>query len=121
VAITPGSNRCPIAALNQWLAAAGIHHGPVFRPVLKGGRVADARLSDRAVAEIVKTYARRVGLDPRLFSGHSLRAGFLTSAAQQGASVFKLRDVSRHRSVDTLSEYVRNAEFFRDHAGAGLL
>ena len=121
VAITPGSSTCPIAALNEWLAAAGIDHGPVFRPVFKGGRVGDARLSDRAVAEIVKTYARRIGLDPTLFSGHSLRAGFLTSAAQRGASLFKMRDVSRHRSLDTLSGYVRDGEFFRDHAGAGLL
>jgi site-specific recombinase XerD len=87
--------------------AAGIDQGPVFRPVFKGGRVADARLSDRAVAEIVKIYARRVGLDPTLFSGHSLRAGFLTSAAQRGASIFKMMDVSRHRSLDTLSGYVR--------------
>jgi site-specific recombinase XerD len=121
VAIAPGSTICPIAALNEWLTAAGIDHGPVFRPVFKGARVGDARLSDRAVAEIVKTYARRIGLDPTLFSGHSLRAGFLTSAAQRGASLFKMRDVSRHRSLDTLSGYVRDAEFFRDHAGAGLL
>jgi site-specific recombinase XerD len=121
VAIAPGSSTCPIAALDEWLAAAGIDHGPVFRPMLKGGRIADARLSDRAVAEIVKKYARRVGLDPALFSGHSLRAGFLTSAAQGGASIFKMRDISRHHSVDTLSGYVRDAEFFRDHAGAGLL
>jgi site-specific recombinase XerD len=103
------------------MVAAHIDHGPVFRPVLKGGRVADARLSDRAVAEIVKNYAKRIGLDPTSFSGHSLRSGFLTSAARRGASLFKMRDVSRHRSLDTLGGYVRDAEFFRDHAGAGLL
>jgi hypothetical protein len=53
--------------------------------------------------------------------GHSLRAGFLTSAASRGASIFKMMDVSRHRSVDTLRGYVRDAELFKDHAGAGLL
>jgi integrase len=121
VAITPGSSTCPIAALNKWLATAGIDDGPVFRSVFKGDRVANARLSDRAVAEIVKRYATRIGLDATLFSGHSLRAGFLTSAAQRGASIFKMMDVSRHRSLDTLSGYVRDSEFFRDHAGAGLL
>lgn len=121
VAIAPGSSTCPIAALNDWLTAGGIDRGPVFRPVFKGGRIADARLSDRAVAEIVKIYAIHLGLEPTLFSGHSLRAGFLTSAAQRGASLFKMRDVSRHRSMDTLSGYVRDSEFFRDHAGAGLL
>ena len=62
-----------------------------------------------------------VGLDPTLFAGHSLRAGFLTSAAKRGASIFKMMDVSRHRSVDTLRGYVRDAELFKDHAGAGLL
>jgi hypothetical protein len=63
----------------------------------------------------------RCCLDPALFSGHSLRAGFLTSAAKRGASIFKMMDVSRHRSVDTLRGYVRDAEIFKDQAGAGLL
>jgi hypothetical protein len=51
----------------------------------------------------------------------SLRAGFLTSAAQRGASVFKMMDMSRHKSMETLSGYVRDARQFRDHAGAELL
>jgi hypothetical protein len=55
------------------------------------------------------------------YAGHSLRAGFLTSAASRGASIFKMMDVSRHRSVGTLRGYVRDAELFKDHAGAGLL
>jgi formate dehydrogenase assembly factor FdhD len=46
---------------------------------------------------------------------------FLTSAAARGASIFKMKDVSRHRSVDTLRGYVRDTELFKDHAGAGLL
>jgi formate dehydrogenase assembly factor FdhD len=56
-----------------------------------------------------------------MFSGHSLRSGFLTSAAGKGATIFKMMDVSRHKSVDTLRGYVRDAELFKDHAGAGLL
>jgi hypothetical protein len=59
--------------------------------------------------------------DPAQFSGHSLRAGFLTSAAKRGASIFKMMDVARHRSVDTLRGYIRDAELFQDHAGTGLL
>jgi site-specific recombinase XerD len=78
-------------------------------------------LTDRSVANIVKTHAERAGFDPRLFSGHSLRAGFLTSAAKRGASIFKMMDQSRHRSVETLRGYVRDAEIFKDHAGTGLL
>lgn len=70
---------------------------------------------------IVKAHAALLGFDPAAFAGHSLRAGFLTSAAAKGASIFKMMDVSRHRSVDTLRGYVRDANAFRDHAGAGLL
>jgi hypothetical protein len=65
--------------------------------------------------------AERAGLDPSLSSGHSLRACFLTSAAKQGANLFKMMNVSRHRSVDTLRGYVRDAGIFKNHAGAGLL
>jgi hypothetical protein len=55
------------------------------------------------------------------FAGHSLRSGFLASAAARGASIFKMADQSRHKSRDTLRGYVRDAEIFKDHAGAGLL
>jgi site-specific recombinase XerD len=87
----------------------------------KAGTVATERLTDRSVANIVKAYAGQAGFDASTFSGHSLRSGFLTSAAANGASIFKMMDVSRHKSVDTLRGYVRDAELFKDHAGAGLL
>jgi len=121
VAVCRGSIACPVAAVMEWLAAAGIVDGPVFRQVGKGGRLLAGRLSPQNVALIVKAYAKRLGLDPGAFSGHSLRSGFLTSAAARGASLFKMMDVSRHKSVDTLRGYVRDADAFRDHAGAGLL
>lgn len=121
IAIARGDVACPSKALRAWLDAAGIEAGPIFRPIDKGGTVRDSRLTDRSVANIVKAYAGRAGFDANTFSGHSLRAGFLTSAAGKGASIFKMMDVSRHRSVDTLRGYVRDAELFKDHAGAGLL
>jgi site-specific recombinase XerD len=121
VAVVRGSIACPVTAVTTWLAAADISERPVFRPVRRGGRVRPSRLTDRSVAEIVKQRAARLGLDPAVFSGHSLRAGFLTSAAARGASIFRMMDVSRHRSVDTLRGYVREADMFRDHAGSGLL
>jgi integrase len=121
VAIVPGSITCPVAAVRTWIDAAGITAGPLFRSVNKGGSVRSRRLSDRAVAEVVKAAARRIGLNEAEFSGHSLRSGFLTSAAVRGASIFKMMDVSRHKSVDTLRGYIRDAELFRDHAGTGLL
>jgi site-specific recombinase XerD len=121
IAIVPGSFACPVKATRDWLKAARINTGPVFRPISKTGRVLSRRLSDRAVAEVVKACARRVGLKAKDFSGHSLRSGFLTSAACRGASIFKMMDVSRHKSIDTLRGYVRDAELFREHAGSGLL
>jgi site-specific recombinase XerD len=120
IAIVRGSVACPVMALKAWLTAADITSGPIFRSVKKGGAVA-GRLPAQSVADIVKTYAERVGLDPALFAGHSMRAGFLTSAAKRGASIFKMMDQSRHRSVETLRGYVRDAEIFKEHAGAGLL
>jgi site-specific recombinase XerD len=121
VALPRGSVACPVAAFRAWIRAAGITAGPVFRPVAKGERLRNARLTDRSVAKIVKAHAVRVGLDPAAFAGHSLRSGFLTSAAARGASIFKMADQSRHTSMDTLRGYVRDAEIFKDHAGAGLL
>jgi site-specific recombinase XerD len=120
IAIVCGSIACPVASLAAWRDAAGITTGPLFRSIRKGGKVG-ARLSAQSVADIVKAHAENVGLNPAVFAGHSLRAGFLTSAAKRGASIFKMMDQSRHKSVDTLRGYVRDAEIFKDHAGAGLL
>jgi len=121
IAIARGDVACPVKALRAWLDASAIEAGPIFRPIDKAGTVRSSRLTDRSVANIVKAYAKRAGFDASAFSGHSLRAGFLTSAAGKGASIFKMMDVSRHKSVDTLRGYVRDAELFKDHAGAGLL
>jgi site-specific recombinase XerD len=121
IAIAARSFACPVKATRAWLKASRITRGPIFRPVSKSGRALGRRLSDRAVAEIVETYARRIGLKAEDFSEHSLRSGFLTSAAQRGASIFKMMDVSRHKSIETLRAYVRDAELFHDHAGYGLL
>jgi site-specific recombinase XerD len=121
VAVPFGAIACPVKALQAWLDAASITDGPIFRPVLRNGAVATTRLTDRSVANIVKVHAERLGLDPTTFSGHSLRAGFATSAAARGANLFKILEVTRHKSVDTLRGYVRNAELFRNHAGRGML
>jgi site-specific recombinase XerD len=120
IAIPFGRIACPVAALKDWTTAAGIQAGAIFRSINRHGRVGE-RLTDQSVSDIVKEHAARLRLNPNQFAGHSLRSGFLTSAASRGASIFKMMDVSRHRSVDTLRGYVRDAELFKDHAGAGLL
>jgi site-specific recombinase XerD len=112
---------CPVTALKRWLTVAGIAAGPIFRAVGKGGRIGGAALSDKSVTKRVKHYAGEVGLDAADFAAHSLRAGFVTSAAEAGASIFKMAEVSRHRSTDVLAGYVRSANLFKDHAGADLL
>lgn len=121
IAIVAGSIACPVKAVQAWRLAASIKAGPLFRRVRKSGQLTDTRLSDRTIANIVKAYAERIGLDPTTFSGHSLRAGFVTSAATRGASLLKIMDQSRHKSVEMVRCYVRDAELFTDHAGAGLL
>lgn len=78
-------------------------------------------MSDRSVARVVKRYARLQGIDPEVIAGHSLRAGFLTEAARNRASLAKMQEVSRHKSLKVLLSYVRSAERFDDHAGVGFL
>ena len=121
ISIPRGYHLRPVEAVCAWLAAAEISAGPLFRQVALGDRIGTRALSPGVVASVVKQYCALAGLDPALFSGHSLRAGFLTSAADAGASIFRMMDVSRHKSVDTLRGYVRRAEGFMDHAGAAFL
>ncbi len=121
IGVCRGSIACPVAALLEWLSAANVTEGAAFRSVRKGGKVTDRRLSAKSVCDIVKKHAGKLGLNSADFGAHSLRAGFLTSAAAAGRSIFKMMDISRHKSVDTLRGYVRSADAFRDHAGMGLL
>ncbi len=118
IAVPAGRRLKPVQHLDAWLARAAIADGPLFRRLSQcGTRVLDGRMSDRFVAEVVKARAKRAGLDPAAFAGHSLRAGFLTSAARAGASIWKMQEQSRHKSLNVLSGYVRSARLFEDHAG----
>jgi site-specific recombinase XerD len=121
VPVLDGRNLQVKAALENWLAASGITSGPVFRTLGKGDRVLPTAISGRSIADVVKRRAAQAGLDPEQFSGHSLRAGFLTSAAGAGASTFSMMAVSRHKKVDTLATYIRTAQQFRDHAGQAFM
>ena len=121
IAIPRGYRLRPVEAVQTWLAAAEISAGPVFRSVARGDRVGTAALSPYAASLVIKQRIAAVGLDPATYSGHSLRSGFLTSAAEAGASLFKLTEVSRHKSLDTLRGYVRRVDLFKEHAGAAFL
>ncbi len=121
VAIPHGDRLRPVAALNAWLAVSRVAEGYVFRRIRRAGQVTDEPMNDRAVARLVQAVAKAAGYDPALFGGHSLRAGFITSAARTGASIFKIQEISRHRSLQVLAGYVRDAQVYRDHAGSGFL
>ncbi len=90
----------------KWLEAAGIEEGPVFRPVNKAGRVADARLGRRSVRDIVKRRAADAGIEGRV-SGHSLRVGSAQSLRNRGATTADLMDAGRWSRVETMAGYVR--------------
>jgi len=112
---------CPVTAVLDWMALAGIEQGALFRRVTKGNKLTADRLTDQSVARIIKKLAARAGLMASQYAGHSLRSGFLTSAAAQHANIFKMKAQSRHKSLDVLSGYVHDQEMFKDHAGTGLL
>ncbi|MCR9093366.1 MAG: site-specific integrase [bacterium] len=122
IAILPGRSpeTCPLRALLIWLEAGGIAEGCLLRRVDRHGNVGES-LGDRAVGEIVKRLAKRAGLDPARFGGHSLRAGFITSAVDRGARVDRVMDQTGHRTAAMIRTYTRRTDAFEDHAGAGLL
>jgi integrase len=119
VALPRGYRLRPVEHLQAWLAAAEITDGRVFRSVISGH--VGGSMTSFAVSLRVKLLAKRAGHDPATFSGHSLRSGFLTSAAESGADVFKMMEVSRHKSMDTLRGYVRRTDLFKKHAGSAFL
>jgi integrase len=111
---------CPVRALENWLSATRIDDGPVFRPVDRHGRVLAGRLSGEAVSLILRARMATAGFDSAGYSGHSLRAGFATSATRAGVSTLKIRQQTGHASDAMLSRYVRDGELFLENA-AGIL
>lgn len=112
---------CPVAALDAWLALAGIESGPIFRTVDRHGHNHPARLSGEAVSLVIRERLASAGIDPTGFSGHSLRAGFATSAAQAGVSTIKIRAQTGHASDVMLGRYIRDGELFTGNAAGALL
>jgi integrase len=111
---------CPIRAIESWLAATKIESGALFRVMNRHGQVLPKRLSGEGVAFVVKRYAKKLGYDPALFSGHSLRAGLATSAAAAGKGERAIMNQTGHRSVTTVRRYIRDGNLFRENAAEGL-
>jgi len=114
-------NVCAVHALKCWLKVSSIETGAIFRGINRHGFISNKQLSTEAVALIIKSHVERIGLEPAKFSGHSLRAGLVTSAAQAGVSNWKIKAQTGHKSDAMLNRYVRDARIFIDNAVGDLL
>ncbi len=104
---TGDANLCPVQALSAWLECAGITIGSIFRPINRHGQISDTALSAESVAVILKQRASAAGIDPAGYSGHSLRAGFATSAALAGLTTDSIQRQTGHSSPAMLARYIR--------------
>ncbi len=111
----------PIQRLERWLFESGITRGPLFQSMKRGGRLQRKPLHHSDIPRLLKHYVSLIGLDPKLVSGHSLRAGFVTSAVAHHARLDKIMEVTRHRNASSVMKYIRDADAFTDHAGAEFL
>jgi integrase len=109
---------CPVRSLQAWLVEGGITTGSLFRPIDRHGNCADSRLTDQSVAHIIKARAAEVGLKADDLSGHSLRAGLATSAAQHGIPTHKIRQQTGHASDAMLTRYIRDGDLFNGNAAS---
>lgn len=119
-AIPHGRRLHVAAALDAWLTAAGITSGPVFRGV-RGTTVLADRLCTKQVARIIQARAGAIGLDPSSFGGHSLRSGFITSAADSGATLQSIANHAAHAKLDTTLGYVQVQDAFANSPGKKFL
>lgn len=117
IAVPEGKVIRPIQRVEMWLSESRIERGPLFRSMKRGGRVQGKPLHHSNIPRLLKHYASQIGLDPKQVSGHSLRAGFVTSAAAHHARLDKIMAVTRHRNASSVMKYVRDADAFTDHAG----
>ena len=111
----------PIHRLRSWLEGSGITTGPLFQTMKRGGNLRGTPLHHSDIPRIVKHYAKLIGLNPKDIAGHSLRAGFVTSAAVHHARLDKIMAVTRHTNPTTVMGYIRDANAFTDHAGRNFL
>ena len=121
IAVPEGAFIRPIERLRRWLALSGATAGPVFQTLWRGGRPRGKALHPTDIPRLVKRHVGAIGLDPADYSGHSLRAGFVTSAAVHSARLDKIMEVTRHASAGMVLRYIRQADAFKDHAGAAFL
>ena len=110
------SQYCPVVSLKNLLDLSKINSGPVFRRFVKGSKLSKNRLTDQTVALLIKKYLNLAGIDSKNFSGHSLRSGFATSAAESGAEERSIMAMTGHKSTEMVRRYIKEANLFKNNA-----
>ena len=110
------SKYCPVVSAEKWIKISKIHSGPLFRRFLKGSILSQSRLSDQTVALLIKEYLKIAGIDNKNYSGHSLRSGFATSAAESGAEERSIMAMTGHKSAEMVRRYIKEANLFKNNA-----
>jgi len=109
------SQYCPVLSLKKWIKISNINSGPLFRRFSKGSKLTDIRLTDQTVALLIKKYLNLVGIDSKNYSGHSLRSGFATSAAESGAEERNIMAMTGHKSPEMVRRYIKEANIFKNN------
>ena len=107
---------CPVTILQKWINISKITKGPLFRKISKGSRLLENRLTDQTVALIIKKYLNKSGIDSSNYSGHSLRSGFATSAAESGAEERSIMAMTGHKTTQMVRRYIQEANLFKNNA-----
>jgi len=107
---------CPVLSLKNWIEISNINSGPLFRRFSKGSKLSENRLTDQTVALIIKKYLKLAGIDSKNYSGHSLRSGFATSAAESGAEERSIMAMTGHKSTEMVRRYIKEANLFKNNA-----
>ena len=107
---------CPVKHLKKWLEISKINTGPIFRRFSKGLSLTDKRLTDQSVALLIKEYLKAAGIEDTNFSGHSLRSGFATVAADSGADERSIMAMTGHKTTQMVRRYIRDANLFKQNA-----
>jgi len=110
------SQYCPVVSLKKLLDLSKINTGPVFRRFIKGSKLSENRLTDQTVALLIKKYINLAGIDNKNYSGHSLRSGFATSAAESGAEERSIMAMTGHKSTEMVRRYIKEANLFKNNA-----
>jgi site-specific recombinase XerD len=107
---------CPVLSLKKWIEISKISSGAVFRRFSKGSKLSENRLTDQTVALLIKEYLNLAGIDSKNYSGHSLRSGFATSAAESGAEERSIMAMTGHKSTEMVRRYIKEANLFKNNA-----